>query len=146
MRKSIIPEDILAVNKHQLGKLAVLQSAFGHKVQADVMSLPFKLNNNAATIDIVCAVTDELVNDVDSMLTREDYDNLLEDSRVMALAMLTMHDAELQAPTNEQQANNGPNDKLNENTNVKSYTRELQHACPTLIDSFKMAAEGEGNL
>ena len=23
---------------------------------------------------------------------------------------------------------------------------ELQHACPTLIDSFKMAAEGKGNL
>ena len=33
-----------------------------------------------------------------------------------------MNDAELQAPTNEQQANNEPNDKLNESTNVKSYT------------------------
>ena len=149
VRKSKIPEDILVVNKHQQGKLAVLQSAFGNKVQADVMSLPFKLNNNAATIDIVCAVTNELVNHVDCSLTSEDYENLLENSRVMASAMLTMHDAALQAPTNKQQANNGPNVKLNENTNVKSYTQEmieLQHACPTLIESFKMAAEGKGNL
>ena len=76
MRKSKIPEDILTVNKHQQGNLAVLQSAFGHKVQADVRSSPFKLSNNAATVAIVCAMTDELVNDVDSFLTSEDYENL----------------------------------------------------------------------
>ena len=42
---SKIPNDILAVNKDQQGKIAVLQSAFGHKIRDNVMLLSFKLRN-----------------------------------------------------------------------------------------------------
>ena len=75
------------------------------------MLLPFKLSNgdksnNATMVDITCAVTDKLVNNVDCLLTREDYDFLLEKSHAMASTILTKHDAELEPPVVKQQVNN----------------------------------------
>ena len=75
------------------------------------MLLPFKLSNgdkhnNATTFDITCAVTDQLINNVDCLPKRDDYELFSEKSHFMASAIVIMHDARLESPKVEQQVSN----------------------------------------
>ncbi|XP_070388769.1 uncharacterized protein [Dermacentor albipictus] len=76
VRKSMLPIDL-----QEPSRTVRLESAFGNTIRAKLATLPVGMHRPGAVIqpqriDLVCAVTDELANGVDCLLSKEDWELL----------------------------------------------------------------------
>ncbi|XP_070389482.1 uncharacterized protein [Dermacentor albipictus] len=76
VRKSMLPIDL-----QEPSRTVRLESAFGNTIRAKLATLPVGMHRPGAVIqpqriDLVCAVTDELTNGVDCLLSKEDWELL----------------------------------------------------------------------
>ena len=95
VRRSKLPEPWLRANAQNDCKIVILKSAFNNNVEAKVANVPCCLgkcyNKNAkTTVNLVCALTDELSDGIDCLLTKDDYDQLLDDARIRNSAILAV--------------------------------------------------------
>lgn len=76
VRRDLIPD---AVSEKGSGKLT-MRGAFGHAVEADLMYVPLSLSTGEGSVNpqlvTLCAVTNELAEGVDAILTPDLYDEL----------------------------------------------------------------------
>ena len=90
IRPDEVPDFILQDNNHEY-KIIVLTGAFGNCVEAKLATLPYTLGDTLAKVNLVCAVTDQLNVGVDCLLTKDDFDRLLDDMREKASAVLLVN-------------------------------------------------------
>ena len=90
IRPDEVPDFILQDNNHEC-KIIVLTGAFGNCVEAKLATLPYTLGDKLAKVNLVCAVTDQLNVGVDCLLTKDDYDRLLDEMREKASAVLLVN-------------------------------------------------------
>lgn len=76
LRRELVPD---AVKGKGLGKLK-MRGAFGHTIEADLMYVPLSLGAGKGSVNphlqVLCAVTNELAEGVDALLTPDLYDEL----------------------------------------------------------------------
>ncbi|XP_049511231.1 uncharacterized protein LOC125939822 [Dermacentor silvarum] len=80
MRESLLPQSLVEPS----GTIRLV-SAFGKTIEAKLVTLPLKLNTPQIAaepqhVDLLCALTNELVEGTDCLLTKEDWEHLLKAS------------------------------------------------------------------
>ena len=79
VRRSKLSESWLRVNAENYCKIVTLKSAFNNNVEAKVANVPCFLGQCynkgvKTTVNLVCALTDELSEGIDCLLMKDDYD------------------------------------------------------------------------
>ena len=93
VRQSKLP-NIFFQNINNDYQTITLKAAFGNKVVAKLINIPCYINSGPVSdgmtvaTNLLCAVTDKLNDDVNCLLTKDDYNQLMNDVEIKAFAVL----------------------------------------------------------